>query len=66
MTPGRHYWRVERDFSNLMDVLDEIDADPVGTASIVAAALKNARETYTFERIVEVGVRLISERKENK
>jgi hypothetical protein len=62
MTPGQHYWQVERDFSNLMTVLDEIDADPTRTEAVVAAALKNARETYTFERAVEVGMGLILDR----
>lgn len=59
LVAGKHYWPVERDFSNLMEVLDEIDAEPAKTANMVAETLSLARRRYTFDNAVEVGAELI-------
>jgi hypothetical protein len=59
MTPEVHYRTVERDFSNLLAVLDDIDAHPEETQKMVETTLKLARTTYTFENIVKVGMGLI-------
>jgi hypothetical protein len=59
LLPDVHYKAIERDFSNLLPTLDALDADPVGTEKMVEAALELAREKFTFENIVGVGMNLI-------